>query len=354
MGTTETGKLISTIRKQKGMTQKDIATLLNVSDKAVSKWERGECYPEVTLLPQLSSILEISIDELLIGNKTNNENKSNKQCSMENYNHNYMKGTLMSFVVLVVALYSSLINMYMIQAVSTVLIFISFCIFYLYDKKYSNLLNDNKQLELPLNFSTVQASCRQFIISIGITAFIFVNFININLIFIKEKYILLENQPQYAFIGVILYALINLVLFLKINKNNSKTPIYFHIGALLTILSSLIIICYQVYIKIDVESTVSNNRILQQKATKLFILLMGICIIYSLLIFTLNNISNKYRVILFVLNIVQHSLLLSVARHSMWFSTNLITNIHGGIYVWWNLCGIYRNCLNDKYDFILY
>ncbi|MEL5900336.1 helix-turn-helix transcriptional regulator [Clostridium sporogenes] len=41
MGTTETGKLISTIRKQKGMTQKDIATLLNVSDKAVSKWERG-------------------------------------------------------------------------------------------------------------------------------------------------------------------------------------------------------------------------------------------------------------------------------------------------------------------------
>ncbi|MEL5900337.1 hypothetical protein AAGC94_20115 [Clostridium sporogenes] len=64
----------------------------------------------------------------------------------------------MSFVVLVVALYSSLINMYMIQAVSTVLIFISFCIFYLYDKKYSNLLNDNKQLELPLNFSTVQAS----------------------------------------------------------------------------------------------------------------------------------------------------------------------------------------------------
>ncbi|MDU1443053.1 MAG: helix-turn-helix transcriptional regulator [Clostridium cochlearium] len=62
MGTTETGKLISTIRKQKGMTQKDIATLLNVSDKAVSKWERGECYPEVTLLPQLSSILEISID----------------------------------------------------------------------------------------------------------------------------------------------------------------------------------------------------------------------------------------------------------------------------------------------------
>ncbi|MEL5900338.1 hypothetical protein AAGC94_20120 [Clostridium sporogenes] len=143
----------------------------------------------------------------------------------------------------------------------------------------------------------------------------------------------MENQPQYAFIGVTLYALINLVLFLKINKNNSKTPIYFHIGALLTILSSLIIICYQVYIKIDVESTVSNNRILQQKATKLFILLMGICIIYSLLIFTLNNISNKYRVILFVLNIVQHSLLLSVARHSMWFSTNLITNIHGGIYV---------------------
>lgn len=65
MGSFETGNIISKIRKEKNMTQKELANLLNVSDKAVSKWERGESYPDVALLPLLSNVLGISIDELL-------------------------------------------------------------------------------------------------------------------------------------------------------------------------------------------------------------------------------------------------------------------------------------------------
>ena len=51
------------------MTQKELASLLGVSDKAVSKWERGESYPEVTLFPALSAILGVTADELMAGER---------------------------------------------------------------------------------------------------------------------------------------------------------------------------------------------------------------------------------------------------------------------------------------------
>jgi transcriptional regulator with XRE-family HTH domain len=80
MGSFETGNIISKIRKDKNMTQKELANLLNVTDKAVSKWERGEGYPDVALLPLLSNILGISIDELLNSqNQTIGEQVANKK-----------------------------------------------------------------------------------------------------------------------------------------------------------------------------------------------------------------------------------------------------------------------------------
>lgn len=59
------GKKISESRKQKGMTQKDLAKLLNITDKAVSKWERGLNFPDIALLEQLAAVLQISVAELL-------------------------------------------------------------------------------------------------------------------------------------------------------------------------------------------------------------------------------------------------------------------------------------------------
>lgn len=61
------GSFISTLRKEKGMTQKDLAEKLNVTDKAVSKWERGVGYPEITIIPILADTLGISTSELLLG-----------------------------------------------------------------------------------------------------------------------------------------------------------------------------------------------------------------------------------------------------------------------------------------------
>ena len=48
------GAFISLLRKEKGLTQKELAAQLNVTDKAVSKWERGLCYPDISLLSPLS------------------------------------------------------------------------------------------------------------------------------------------------------------------------------------------------------------------------------------------------------------------------------------------------------------
>ncbi len=64
------GKFISILRKAKGMTQKDLADLLNVSDKTVSRWERDESVPDLSLLPILAEIFGVTMDELILGEKS--------------------------------------------------------------------------------------------------------------------------------------------------------------------------------------------------------------------------------------------------------------------------------------------
>lgn len=67
MDAKKTGALIAERRKTLGLTQKELAGRLIVSDKAVSKWETGAGYPEVTMLPLLAETLGITVDELLAG-----------------------------------------------------------------------------------------------------------------------------------------------------------------------------------------------------------------------------------------------------------------------------------------------
>lgn len=71
-----TGKTIKELRERKGLTQLELASKLSVSDKAVSKWETGKGYPDITLLEPLSEILDVSVTELLSGNTITNMNIS--------------------------------------------------------------------------------------------------------------------------------------------------------------------------------------------------------------------------------------------------------------------------------------
>lgn len=62
-------QFISDLRKEKKLTQKELAGQLGVTDKAVSKWERGLSYPDIALLSKLSQILGVTTNELLNGEK---------------------------------------------------------------------------------------------------------------------------------------------------------------------------------------------------------------------------------------------------------------------------------------------
>jgi transcriptional regulator with XRE-family HTH domain len=64
-----TGQLITELRKEKGLTQKQLADALNVTDKAVSKWERGLSFPDISMLEPISEVLGISIMEILAGER---------------------------------------------------------------------------------------------------------------------------------------------------------------------------------------------------------------------------------------------------------------------------------------------
>ena len=59
------GNMVAVLRKQKGMTQLELAEKMGVTDKAVSKWERDLSFPDVSSLPKLAEILEVSVDELM-------------------------------------------------------------------------------------------------------------------------------------------------------------------------------------------------------------------------------------------------------------------------------------------------
>ena len=59
------GKNISILRKKQGLTQEELAKQLNVSFQAVSKWETGSSYPDISVLPLLANIFHCDIDSLL-------------------------------------------------------------------------------------------------------------------------------------------------------------------------------------------------------------------------------------------------------------------------------------------------
>ena len=72
------GKFIAECRKQKCLTQIQLADKLSITDKAVSKWERGVAMPDTSIMLELCDILGISVNELLSGEKIDMENNNQK------------------------------------------------------------------------------------------------------------------------------------------------------------------------------------------------------------------------------------------------------------------------------------
>ena len=103
------GKYIAFKRKEQGLTQKQLAEKLNMSDKSVSKWERGICLPDVSVYLELCKILDISINEFLAGEDIPKETIEQKaeeniiQITKDNKNkQKYLKKIIRLLIVMLV------------------------------------------------------------------------------------------------------------------------------------------------------------------------------------------------------------------------------------------------------------
>ncbi|MEG2151849.1 MAG: helix-turn-helix transcriptional regulator [Clostridia bacterium] len=79
------GSFIAVLRKANGLTQKDLAEKLNVSDKSVSRWERDDGAPDLSLVPVIAEIFNVTCDELLRGERQATIQQSEQQCLDKSY-----------------------------------------------------------------------------------------------------------------------------------------------------------------------------------------------------------------------------------------------------------------------------
>ena len=95
------GKFIAKCRKEKNMTQQELADKLGVTDRAVSHWENGRRLPDYSLVKELCEILSISINELFSGEKISNDDykKKAEDNIVKLINENYNKKKKMNWII---------------------------------------------------------------------------------------------------------------------------------------------------------------------------------------------------------------------------------------------------------------
>ena len=86
------GENIKKLRKQKDLTQEQLAEILGVSNAAVSKWERGETYPDISLLPVIARYFSVSVDEIL-GYDLSKQDKRKKEL-LEAHKNTFITGDI--------------------------------------------------------------------------------------------------------------------------------------------------------------------------------------------------------------------------------------------------------------------
>lgn len=97
------GTFLTVLRKANGMTQKDLADRLNVSDKAVSRWERNESCPDVTLIPVIADIFGVTSDELLRGERCDNADEADVTERTDKEIAHFMESIRLRFLVGMIA-----------------------------------------------------------------------------------------------------------------------------------------------------------------------------------------------------------------------------------------------------------
>ncbi len=124
----QTGKFIAECRKQKGLTQAQLAEKLGITNRAVSKWETGNSVPDVSLMLDLCEILGISANELLCGEKLDSEQQKTQGeknamhlmfAKKELHNIRFCAGVLMFVGLLMIISFTSLMAQTAFEKITT-------------------------------------------------------------------------------------------------------------------------------------------------------------------------------------------------------------------------------------------
>lgn len=95
------GTMIATLRKEKKLTQVEVAEMMGVTDKAVSKWERDLSFPDINTLPKLAELFDVTVDELMQVKVDTKKEENTKIAEMINL---VCKGIAMAMGIAVVVL----------------------------------------------------------------------------------------------------------------------------------------------------------------------------------------------------------------------------------------------------------
>ena len=112
VNTYDFGRFVAQLRKEKGLTQIQLAEKLNVTDKAISRWETGKNYPDIEIFEHLSKVLEVSISELLEGKRIEKENLINvsEEHIVKQIKKNKKSNKKYRIIILIVAIISIILG----------------------------------------------------------------------------------------------------------------------------------------------------------------------------------------------------------------------------------------------------
>lgn len=227
----KTGQLIADARKKLNMTQKDLAEQLSITDKAVSKWERGLCLPDISILLPLSQILGVNLYELLKGEKLNKKDLDEILKNTIIYSTNEIKKHKTKYlrysliVVIITILISSflLVNIYLNKENSSGIIDRDT----LYDINYYTDCNDDLSkeyndleildLKMPLSFGRKSITNNENYVSVDYSA----SYKDVVRAYNDEYYVKLAITN----VTVVLFTVINDIESVHINFKNSNYEI---------------------------------------------------------------------------------------------------------------------------------
>lgn len=120
MDLNKTGLFIAYRRKQKGLTQKDLSEKIGVTDKAVSRWETGRGFPDVSLLEVLAEVLDVSITEIVNGEASTPETMESKsdKALMEALNYSKQMSRKIMGILLIILAFGLLISPLFLSGIS--------------------------------------------------------------------------------------------------------------------------------------------------------------------------------------------------------------------------------------------